>query len=289
MPNIRTIDFLFLDPLFEMESGYVLDFSNRTFTEFFANELNIDIDDPRYQAGGSSKGKRLRYFLNAVDRDTAARTLEKLWEYREASRQARGQEELVHNAEGRFRTLIDTLGGKMPANEWAKAEPVRAFDREKILQFAGEFSALADLDPQPRGYAFEKFLAGVFNFFGMEAKKAFRLVGEQIDGSFLLGSETYLLEAKWQNMQAANADLGAFHSKLEQKAAWTRGLFVSYAGFSAEGLNAFGRGRRVVCMDGLDVHDALSRELPLNFVLERKVRAAAETGRPFVQVRELFP
>jgi hypothetical protein len=29
----------------------------------------------------------------------------------------------------------------------------------------------------------------------------FRLVGEQTDGSFLLGEETYLLESKWQNEQ----------------------------------------------------------------------------------------
>ena len=35
--------------------------------------------------------------------------------------------------------------------------------------------------------------------------------------------------------------------------------------------------------------DSLSRELPLNHVLERKVRRAAETGLPFTRVRDLFP
>jgi hypothetical protein len=42
-------------------------------------------------------------------------------------------------------------------------------------------------------------------------------------------------------------------------------------------------------MDGLDIYETLSRELPLNHVLERKVRRAAETGSPFVRVRDLFP
>ena len=42
-------------------------------------------------------------------------------------------------------------------------------------------------------------------------------------------------------------------------------------------------------MDGLDLAEALMRELPLNRVLERKVRRAAETGLAFVRVRELFP
>lgn len=41
-------------------------------------------------------------------------------------------------------------------------------------------------------------------------------------------------------------------------------------------------------MDGLDLYEMLDRELPLTQVLERKVRRAAETGSPFVRVRDLF-
>jgi hypothetical protein len=86
----------------------------------------------------------------------------------------------------------------------------------------------------------------------------------------------------------SNAELHAFRCKVEQKAAWTRGLYVSYTGFSEDGLHAFGRGKRVICMDGYDLSEALSRELPLNHVLERKVRRAAETGLAFVRIRDLF-
>ena len=42
-------------------------------------------------------------------------------------------------------------------------------------------------------------------------------------------------------------------------------------------------------MDGLDLFETLNRELPLNYVLESKVRRAAETGLPFARVRDLFP
>ncbi len=63
---------------------------------------------------------------------------------------------------------------------------------------------------------------------------------------------------------------------------------ISYSGFSDDGLNAFGRGKRVICMDGLDIYEMLSRELPLQHVLERKVRRAAETGSAFIRLRELF-
>ncbi len=71
MPNFRSIDMLIIDDLFEMESGYVLNFSNRTFAQFFAEELNVDIDDPIFCKHGTSKAKRLRCFLQTVDQGTA--------------------------------------------------------------------------------------------------------------------------------------------------------------------------------------------------------------------------
>lgn len=42
-------------------------------------------------------------------------------------------------------------------------------------------------------------------------------------------------------------------------------------------------------MDGFDLYETLDREIPLNHVLEQKVRKAAETGCPFTRVRDLFP
>jgi len=42
-----------------MHGGYILDFSDRTFTQFFSEELSINIDDPRYAKEGESKAKRL--------------------------------------------------------------------------------------------------------------------------------------------------------------------------------------------------------------------------------------
>jgi predicted protein tyrosine phosphatase len=80
-----------------------------------------------------------------------------------------------------------------------------------------------------------------------------------------------------------------FHGKLEQKAAWARGIFISHAGFSEDGLAAWGRGKRVICLDRYDLYEMLQRGLPLDHVLDRKIRRAAETGIALVRVRELFP
>jgi hypothetical protein len=85
------------------------------------------------------------------------------------------------------------------------------------------------------------------------------------------------------------ADPYTFQGKLNARVNWARGLFVSYSGFTQDGLMACGRGGSVVCMDGLDLHDALQGEIPLNHVLEQKVRRSVETGEVLARVRDLFP
>ncbi|AZF53142.1 hypothetical protein C4J85_2657 [Pseudomonas sp. R4-34-07] len=42
-------------------------------------------------------------------------------------------------------------------------------------------------------------------------------------------------------------------------------------------------------MDGLDLYEMLDREISLSELLKIKVRRAAETGSPFIRVRDLYP
>lgn len=266
--------------------GYVLDFSDSSFAAFFASELDIDIDDPVYAQQGGSKGKRLRCFLQVVDDATAIRTLRALWEHRVEFLDRTGQNDPVTNAEGRLLSLIARMGDPETLGDGVAPRP--ATDLRLLAALRDDLVQVRKLPPQERGYAFEAFLKRCFDAAGLKARDPFRNVGEQIDGSFLLSHETYLLEAKWHAIPTGVGDLHAYHGKLEQKSAWARGLFVSYHGFTAEGLAAFGSGKRLICADGRDLHDALGHQIPLRDVLERKVRRAAETGRPHISVRELF-
>lgn len=288
MSNIRSIDMMFLDDIFEMRSGYVLNFSDRTFSQFFAEELNIDIDDPVYTNNGTSKAKRLRCFLQTADKPLIVHSLKSLWEYREALRQRDDKDENIKNAHGRLLALIDRLEAKADKTATTKPPQNPPCDQQELERLKNELIALTTIDAHARGYAFETFLRELFNSFGLLAQEPFRLRGEQIDGSFQLGNEIYLVEAKWHNKPIGVADLHTFHGKIEQKAAWTRGLFVSNSGFTEDGLTAFGRGKRVICMDGYDLYETLNRGLSLDHVLERKIRRAAETGSPFIRVRDLF-
>lgn len=290
MGTIRPVEMSFIDDLFEMGGGYVLEFTNQTFAEFFADELNVHIDDPKYQAGGTSKAKRLRFFLKNCEPRLRIRTLLALWEYREAYRRRNRIAETIPDAQDAFYSMIERLGGKRPASkkQATPAEAPAGFDSARAQALIQSLLELNQLDPHPRGYAFERFLKELFDANGLTARASFRLVGEQIDGSFELSSETYLLEAKWTAPAIGVADLRSFEGKVADKAAWSRGLFVSESGFTADGLRAFGRGKRVVCMDGLDLYEMLQRGLPFSDVMARKVRRAAESGEPFIRVRDLY-
>lgn len=79
---IKPTDMRFLAQALSFETGYVLDFSDRTFGDFFRDEVGADIDEERYSAGGGSKGKRLRYFLQKESPARVARALRALWSYR---------------------------------------------------------------------------------------------------------------------------------------------------------------------------------------------------------------
>jgi hypothetical protein len=163
MINIRPIDMMVLDDLFDMNGGYVLNFSDHTFARFFADELNVDIDDSAYAKNGSSKARRLRCFLQTVDKPTVVRTLNALWEYREVMRQRFGQEEKVQNVHGRLLAILDRLrlGGSEALR--GQAQPVPAFDQPKFSLLQADLLVLSKLDPQPRGFAFEKFLKMLFD------------------------------------------------------------------------------------------------------------------------------
>lgn len=168
------------------------------------------------------------------------------------------------------------------------AETVAAAPPDEVRQRFGEVMALA---PARRGYAFEGFLNHLFAAFDLAPRSPFRLVGEQIDGSFQFEGETYLLEGTWQDKRVGEEELNAFSGKVRGKAKWSRGLHVSYSGYTKDGLEGFARGKQtnIICMDGLDINEILDRGLDLRDVLERKVRRAAETNEAYVPVRELFP
>jgi hypothetical protein len=67
-----------------MGEGYVLDFSDRTFNDFFYETLGIDpeTEGRLFNGRGTSKAKRLRSFLEHAPASKVAKLLRELWDYR---------------------------------------------------------------------------------------------------------------------------------------------------------------------------------------------------------------
>lgn len=171
-----------------------------------------------------------------------------------------------------------------------KNQQVQPQNEDVINRLKEEYIQLSSLEPQKRGYAFQNFLKDFFEAYGLDPRSAFRLRGEELDGSFELNDTTYLVEAKWHGNQISEADLLVFKGKVDGKATWSRGLFISYTGFTKPGLEAFARGKstNIIGMDAQDIYFILDGKMTLNEAIRRKARRAVEKNDFFVSVYELI-
>lgn len=160
----------------------------------------------------------------------------------------------------------------------------------QLEQLKQEFLALHEADNrQAAGLQLEKILNKLFDLNGLSPSKPFRVTGEQIDGSFELDSEVYLIEAKWQAEASPAADLYVFREKIEGKSKFTRGVFISINGISRQALEAIAIGKELIffCIDGYDLMMLLEDNLELPSFLRLRQRELAEKGRVMVPFGEL--
>lgn len=103
-PMLKQLERELIESMLQMERGFVLDFSNRTFAEFF-NDFGIDIYDGRYGTEDLSKANRLRSFLSSASAHTIARVLEALLE----RRLLKSSVGLARSEIERFRAVVSRL------------------------------------------------------------------------------------------------------------------------------------------------------------------------------------
>ncbi|WP_113154187.1 restriction endonuclease [Nitratireductor sp. OM-1] len=294
--SIKSVDLKLIADLFG--DGYVMDFTNATYADFFRDDVGIEIYDDVYSDNGNSKGKRLRTFMQKGQRAAILKALPGLWEWRVGylAKEYPGQADTVPQALDRLNALIERLGGTRIGSAQAKAAvspsaPAAAKPSGGVLAaLEQEFLALMAMDEQPhrRGLSFERFLKKWFDVWGLDPNASFATKSEQIDGSFHHDSTTYIIEAKWHTKPTNGAMLHAFQGKLQERPDWTRGLYVSYGGYSDQSFDAF-TAKRLIMMDGTDIYHALNRQIDVGEVIRRKVRRHSEHRQPFARVTDLFP
>ncbi|HPJ81864.1 MAG TPA: hypothetical protein PL103_06555 [Saccharofermentans sp.] len=144
-------------------------------------------------------------------------------------------------------------------------------------------------DRNKAGLQLEKMLNRLFHLHALVPREPFRLIGEQIDGSFVLDHEVYLFEAKWQQQPSPESDLLVFRGKIEGKSIFTHGVFVSVNGISREAAIAITQGKQpsFFVIDGYDLTMLLEDNISLLDFLRARQRVLAEEGKIVVPFSEL--
>ncbi len=121
----------------------------------------------------------------------------------------------------------------------------------------------------------------------MQPRLSYRPVGEEVDGSIWFHGRTILIEAKWTQDPHPASSLYQFRGKVDGKLIGTLGLFISMAGFSTDAVDALVAGKELnlVLADGDDVRAIVNGTVTIGEALMLKIRAAGDSGTPFVPLR----
>ena len=92
MAEFSSLELLKIERLLNMGTGYVLDFSNRTFRDFMYEHADVDIFGEDYNYRSGSKANRLRSFFEQHDEYLAGAVLEQLIEHWRTGYLLRGRE-----------------------------------------------------------------------------------------------------------------------------------------------------------------------------------------------------
>lgn len=221
--DIKAVELKLIGDLFG--DGYVMDFTNRTYQEFFRDEVCVDIYNDAYLIkDGNSKGKRLRAFMQKAQKAAIVKALHGLWKYQVAH--VVGREDPVPQGRERLNALIVRLGGKPIAGTADVPQRVRR-RRGQTLQARSSRPHWRQASTccmrwmtrhMTEAMPSKPFLKSWFAAWGLDARKSFKSGnGEQVDCSFVHGSSVFLLEAKWKNAATDASALMATRSRPKRR------------------------------------------------------------------------
>ena len=150
---------------------------------------------------------------------------------------------------------------------------------------------VADLTPaeaRRRGRKFEELIRLVLEEEGLEPTSSFRPDGEEVDGAFHLDHRTHPFEAKWRKNPIPASDLYAFKGKVDGKLVGTIGVVISISDYSDDAPDALVKGKELnlILFDRNDFRLIVDGTVPFATAMRKKLRYAAEQGRPYLPLKE---
>jgi hypothetical protein len=138
-PGVSTLDLRVIERVLEMGGGYVLDFTDRTFSAFFS-EHGVQIGDTRFSVEGTSKAKRLRCFLRNTQPPLTGRVLAALLQHRLAWKPDCAKNELEA-----YQNIVVRSGGEFPRGMRTAAASTEDDDEAALLKRVFQPEAFAKL------------------------------------------------------------------------------------------------------------------------------------------------
>lgn len=286
MANLNFIQKQQIDEVFNMNSGYFLDFSNREFEEFMKEVVGYSVYE-KYP--GLSKAKMFRAFCNEEEDRFVGKAIILAINYMREKGLCYGS----NNDTDKIYALGKRLLGKnestyTPSN---KEREVKRSDSDDKIDYSiilkNLFKIEKESTQQLKGYAFEHFLVYLFGLFRMEPHASYKTETDQIDGSFVLGESTVLIEAKYRKKAIHKDDLILFQDKLEHKSTFARGLFISYSEVDNNAISYFSNhGSRITILYTQEIFQMCQSKADLRKILKAKFRYLDETGCIWCPVRD---
>lgn len=298
MSDLTSIEKLKIEKIFEMDGGYVLDFSNRTFQEFMLENMKIDIYDQKYSYHSGSKANRLRAVWVKEPNPIVGDLIDKLLEYWKEKRLIENhlntlQEDALYNS---CKTIASRLKGKdKPKEKDACKQNNFIAQRSALLIQFEEFASLSStIDKRRRGYLIEDLLQKVFRLYDIPTEKSFKRNegGEQIDGAFTLDGWHYIVECKWAEKLSDIRQLDSLYGKLNRSGKQTMGLFLSINGWSDNVVPLLkqNQDKSIVLMDGYDLRCVLNEHINVNLreLILKKLSHLNFDSEPFYGVTKFI-
>jgi len=286
MANLSFIQKQLIDEVFNMKNGYFLDFSNREFEEFMKEVVGYSVYE---KFPGLSKAKMFRAFCNEEDNRFVGKAIVLAINYMREKGLCYGDNSDVDKIYAFGKSL---LGKKEPTNTPSNKEPEdnRSDSDDKIdysLIQKKLFEIEKESTQQLKGYALEHFLVYLFVLFHMEPHASYKTVTDQIDGSFVLGESTVLIEAKYRMKTIHKDDLILFQDKLDHKSSSVKGLFISHSEVDDNAISYFSNhGSRITILYTREIFQMCQFKADLRKILKAKFRYLDETGCIWCSVKD---
>lgn len=144
MSSLTDIDKRYMEKLLDMGGGYVLDYSDASYGEFFKRH-GINIHGPKYQTYGTSKGKKMRSFWEQEPDAIVGKVLSEMMDSYEADGELNGRE-IDRPVLEKGRGIADRLLGKKAKSSEMPTEE-NFLDREFTIPNVGRLPVDAPVFP----------------------------------------------------------------------------------------------------------------------------------------------